>query len=488
MRDALAERFDLLTRQGERGTRYGRHASMEATIEWSWNLLSDVQQRFFSALSVFRGGFGVAAVEAVCAAFDARAQLEALVSASLVRADASPASGTRFSILDTLREFAQERLGDARGLRVRHRAYFLEIAQRAAAADDVVAEREIPNVKHALVTAVEDGDAAYGLDLAVALRPYWEAHGTLPDELRLLGEAADRCGKGAPSLHAGLTLLAQLSLTAGDSERARRYARRALEEAGDPTAKAAALTMLARIDWERDQRDKGIARSLDEALVLAAKAGAENVQADALHVKGTIALKHGEDDGDFRAADELFARAEALYRKIGRPRKAHRVLLSRAGALTGLKRYKEARKLLAECETYFGELDSVADLIAVANMTGFLESAQEHWKEALAAGRRVVDLAWERHAHLWLAMALWNLPQPLLALGEVEAAERLTSFAAGFWERSIGPLSPHDVGVVEEQRKSTAKKLGAQRAKTLWAEGAALSLAEAVQLALTGRD
>jgi hypothetical protein len=121
-------------------------------------------------------------------------------------------------------------------------------------------------------------------------------------------------------------------------------------------------------------------------------------------------------------------------------------------------------------------------------MMGFLESAQEHWKEALAAGRRVVQLAWERHAHLWLATALWNLPQPLLVLGEVETAERLTSFAVGFWERGIGPLSAHDVGVVEKQRKSTAKKLGAQRAKTLWAEGAALSLAEAVQLALTGRD
>ena len=489
MRDALAERFDLLTRQGQAGTRYGRHASMQATIEWSWNLLSDAQQRFFSALSVFRGGFDAVAVEAVCGTRDARAQLEALVSASLIRTEVDPTGGTRFSILDTLREFAQERLGEARELRARHRAYFLDIARRAAAADDAVAGREMPNVKHALVTAMEDGDPAYALELGVALRPHWEAHGTLPDELRLLGEAADRCAKDAPSLHAGLNLLAQLSLTGGDSERARSYAQRALKEAGnEPALKAASLTMLARVDWERDQRDKGVVRSLDEALALAAKAGAESVQADALHVKATIALKHGEDDADFRAAGEFCERAEALYRKIDRPRKAHRVLLSRVGALTGLKRYKEARKLLAECERYFGKLDSVADLIAVANMTGFIDSAQEHWKEALVAGRRVVQLAWERHAHLWLATALWNLPQPMLMLGDVEAAERLTSFAVGFWERGIGPLSAHDVAVVEKQRKSMAKKLGAQGEKTLWAEGAALSLAEAVQLALTGRS
>jgi predicted ATPase len=488
MRDALAERFALLTRQGQRGTRYGRHASLEATIEWSWNLLSDAQQKFFAALSVFRGGFGSAAVEAVCGASDARAQLEALVAASLVRADVNASGGTRFSILDTLREFAQERLGDGRVLRARHRAYFLELARQAAAADDAVAEREMANVKHALVTALEDGDAAYALDLAVELRPYWEAHGAPPDELRLLGAAAERCPKGAPSLHPGLTLLAQLSLTAGDGERARSFAQRALKEADQPTARAAALTMLARIDWEREQRAKSVARSLDEAFALAAHAGAESMLADALHVKGTIALKHGEDDGDFATADGLFARAEALYRKIGRPRKAHRVLLSRVGALTGLKRYPEARKLLAECERYFSTLDSAADLIAVANMTGYLESAQENWKEALAAGRRVVQLAWERHAHLWLATALWNLPHPLLVLGEVEAAERLTSFAVGFWERGIGPLSAYDAGVVDQQRKSTAKKLGARRAKTLWAEGAALSLPEAVQLALTGRD
>ena len=303
----------------------------------------------------------------------------------------------------------------------------------------------------------------------------------------MLGEATEHAPSGA-SLHASFNLLAQLALTAGDAERARVYADRALKEAGnDPARKAATLVMSARIEWERAQRDKGITRSLDQALALATSAGAENVQADALHVRGTIALKHGEDDADFRAADEFFERAEALYRKIGQARKAHRVQLSRSGALTGLKRYKEARKLLAECERYFAELDSVADLIAVANMTGFLESAQERWKEALAAGRRVVQLAWERHAHLWLATALWNLPQPLLMLGDLETAERLTSFAVGFWERGIGPLSPHDAGVVDKQRKSTAKKLGAQREKTLWAEGAALSLEEAVRVAMTGK-
>src|SRR5205814_6213608 len=86
MCDALAERFELLTRQGQRGARYGRHASLQAAIEWSWNLLSPGEQRFFAGLSVFRGGFTADAVEAVCGVRDARASLDALVVDSLVRA------------------------------------------------------------------------------------------------------------------------------------------------------------------------------------------------------------------------------------------------------------------------------------------------------------------------------------------------------------------------------------------------------------------
>jgi len=243
---------------------------------------------------------------------------------------------------------------------------------------------------------------------------------------------------------------------------------------------------LARVNWERDQHDKAVAGSLDEALALAAAAGVTAVEADALRVKATVALKHGSMHADYGAANALFERAEALYTQINQPRWAHRVLLQRVGCLTGLKRYDEAWDMLAKCEQYFARLNSVADLIAVANMTGYLESGQEHWQEAVAAGRRCVQLAWDRHAHLPLALALWNLPQPLVMLGEVGVAARLMAFAAHFWERGIGPLTASDVGTVEQVRKRAAKRLGAKRTATQWAEGARLSLAEAVHLALTG--
>lgn len=486
---ALVERFALLTRQGQRGSRFGRHASLQTTIEWSWDLLSPARQRFFASLSVFRGGWTAAAVGAVCEAPDARAQLEELAADSLLRADADENGVTRFSMLETLREFAQERLDtDTRRLRARHRAYFLQVARQAASADTAIAERDFPNLKQALVAAVEDGEPASALDIGVALRPHWEAHGTLPDELRLLKQALASCPKDEPSLHAGLNLLAELTLAAGDGEQAHGYAQRALEEAGDdPVHRAPALVTVARVRWEREQRGKALIAILDEALALATEAGMAAVQADALRVRATVALKHGAQDADYPTADALFVRAEAAYRAVGQPRWAHRVLVQRAGCLTGLKRYDEARTILARCERYFGGLNSVADLIAVANMTGYLESGQEHWPEAVAAGRRCVQLAWDRHAHFWLALALWNLPSSLVMIGEAALAARLMPFARHFWERSIGTLTASDVAAVEDVRKRVAKHLGVGETKTLWAEGPRLSLAEAVQLALSGR-
>jgi non-specific serine/threonine protein kinase len=121
------------------------------------------------------------AVETVCDARDARDRLEALVVDSLLRADVMEGGTTRFSMLDTLREFAQERrCADEALLRARHRAFYLRVVNEALRDGDALDERDFPNVKQALATAIEDDEPARALELAAAMRPFWEAHGTLP--------------------------------------------------------------------------------------------------------------------------------------------------------------------------------------------------------------------------------------------------------------------------------------------------------------------
>jgi predicted ATPase len=484
---ALDQRFALLMRQGQRAPRHGRHASLQMTAEWSWQLLSPQQQRFFAALSVFRGGWTAFAVESVCATADAGAQLEQLVADSLLRAETDAQGTTRFSMLETLREFAQERLGaDRHTLRARHRAHYLQLARAAAAAESAVHEEEIPNLQQAIGSAVADDDPATALAIGVALRPHWEARGMPPAVLRLLEQAQASCPPDDPNLFTGLNLLALMALNSSDTEQAHAYAARTLTLAGSaPARRAPALVTLARVSWERHQRGEEVQPLLDEALALATAADLPHAHADALRVMATVALKHGSRHADYARADALFAQAEAMYRRAGQPSWAHRVLLSRVGCLTGRERYAEARQSLAVCEQYFAAHASTADLIAAANMTGYLESGQEHWREAVAAGTRCIQLAWDRHARLSLITALWNLPHPLAMLGDATVAATLMAFSARFWERNIGPLSPSDVSTVEDLRRMLTEALGAERVATVWAAGAELSLPEAVRLALT---
>src|SRR5262249_38538819 len=129
----LEHRFDFLV--SPRSDLPPRHLSLHAALEWSYQLLSLELQRFFCRLSVFRGGWTVEAAEAVCAEPLAQAYLAQLVERSLVVA-AEQGEAMRFGMLETLREFGQERLQESEEeaqARSRQLAYFLDWAERANA-------------------------------------------------------------------------------------------------------------------------------------------------------------------------------------------------------------------------------------------------------------------------------------------------------------------------------------------------------------------
>jgi non-specific serine/threonine protein kinase len=158
MLERLERRFDLLV--SRRRDAPGRHATLRATIEWSWGLLPPDLQRFFAQLSVFRGGWTLEAAEAVTGDPNALLYLTELRERSLVVSDEEDleeeppcdpdapvenapvvtatteeaAAGMRFRMLESLREFASERLnesGERAALAARHLAYFLRLAEAA---------------------------------------------------------------------------------------------------------------------------------------------------------------------------------------------------------------------------------------------------------------------------------------------------------------------------------------------------------------------
>ena len=107
--DRLDERFVLLARRKSQVA--DRHRSLRAAVDWSYELLTEPEQRLFARLGVFSASVGVAEVEAVCACGDVLDVLDQLVDRSLVTAR-EVGGATRYGMLETLREYARERLAE----------------------------------------------------------------------------------------------------------------------------------------------------------------------------------------------------------------------------------------------------------------------------------------------------------------------------------------------------------------------------------------
>ncbi|HEY4020247.1 MAG TPA: helix-turn-helix domain-containing protein [Pseudonocardiaceae bacterium] len=181
-----------------------RQQTLRATIDWSYSLLDEAEQKLFIRLAVFAGGCALEAAEAVCAfgddAMDLLDAIESLVDKSLVwQGRATDHTEPRLRMLETIREYALELLAeadDAETIRRRHADYFVAWAEQAAAelagpacADWLARlEDERDNLRTALRWACDHGEAKLALRLALALNPFWESRGHLAEGRRWLGE------------------------------------------------------------------------------------------------------------------------------------------------------------------------------------------------------------------------------------------------------------------------------------------------------------
>jgi predicted ATPase/class 3 adenylate cyclase len=313
----LGRRLDLL--RGGRDAEV-RQQTLRATIEWSYDLLEVDEQRLFAKLAAFRGGCTLDAAEAICEAeLD---QLQSLVDKSLVRVR----EDQRFWMLETIREFAGERLrdsGEEERLRRRHAEFFLRLAESANLTPDTVelgqhhdvALAEQDNLRAAIDWASASGDVLLALELTLALDSFWVAHD--PHEgARIVTALVEAAGSLPPELHAR-TLRTQGGLTyiTGDFELGTAFHKQALEafrRLGDEPAVAHMLhreaSEAARIgDFDR-------ARALsDESLAIHGRIGSRSGEAMALGVLTNIAA----GERRFDEALELARRTASLAGEVG---------------------------------------------------------------------------------------------------------------------------------------------------------------------------
>jgi predicted ATPase len=175
-----------------------RQQTLRATIAWSYDLLASAEQRLFRQLGVFVGGFTLQAVEALVKAgpddVDLLEAISGLVGQSVVFVQPLDETTPRYRMLETIREFALERLdasGEAKETRRRHAEFFRDLAERAEPmllgtperrTWNAQLERDHDNVRAALAWSLSaDGELGVGVALAGALGWYWLESGSLQE-------------------------------------------------------------------------------------------------------------------------------------------------------------------------------------------------------------------------------------------------------------------------------------------------------------------
>jgi predicted ATPase/DNA-binding SARP family transcriptional activator len=485
----LGNRFRLLTG----GSRAGlpRHRTLEAAIEWSYDLLSETEQVCFRRMAVFAGGCTMDAVEAVCP--DEALPLEAIFETVTALIDRSLLTteerfGTmRYSMLESIHQYALGRLaaaGEAAAVRGRHHAWLLDFAMEADLAgpdqaawlDLLDAERD--NFRAGLEWSLAPPertphrDPSLALALAGALAPFWLVRGPVAVARATLDAALTAAGPGADRRLRAMALdgAGQLASVQADQAAQRAYQQESLaiwRELGDDVRVASTLGGLGSV--AHIQAEYAAAQAMyAEALDLAERAGDAHQMGQALSGLGRLALH--QDDQD--AATKYYTESMARFREVGDLRRAT-LILGNLGVVA----------------INTGELD-----LAEQRLTEHLENARRLGDRKLTSGAltnlglvafRAGDLARAATLHqqaLELSGQLGDRRLEVVALGNlglVAAQRKNYVTAAQFWLRSL------DLTEAVGERRSRAEILeelaavesaagNAQRAATLFGASQAI--------------
>jgi predicted ATPase/class 3 adenylate cyclase len=488
----LSNRLALLT--GGARDRPTRQQTLRGTIDWSYSLLSPEEQTLFARLSVFSGGWTFEAAEATCfegLGLDPLDGMSSLVEKSIVRQFGEE---PRFGMLDTIREYAGEKLAlspVANELRRGHAGFFLRFVEDAEsglggpALQDTLRrlEEEHDNLRAAL-TWLLAAEPASALRLAAALRRFWEMRGHLAEGRRWLTEALDRAGAAPPDLRArallGAGTLARCQADFATAQAALTESLDLFKEAGDDAGAAGALGQLGLMAEQQGDLERALTLH-DESLALRRAIGDTWGIATSLNNLGLLAHHRG----DFARARDLFTESLTLNRRLDYPRGIRIALNSLGMVLEEQGEYDDAEHFYRESVEIgreLGDRHGIGYGLINLGLVGVKRRDAAAALTWLGEGLRLVAELGDRFATV---MALNGLAQAALQCGEVERSAALLAAT-----ETLLDAAGIQIGDAERQRREASiaagrNALGEPEFGAVWQAGTRLSPEEAIAL---GRD
>jgi predicted ATPase len=537
----LDDGFHLLT--GGSRTALPRQQTLRASIDWSWNLLSESERTLLQRLTVFTGGWTLEAAESVCSAEGSIAPREVselmtqLVAKSLVIVDRHPRRERRFHLHETIRQYADEKLleaGELENILSQHLKYFLDLSERAEPAlhgpqqmdwyHRLTDERDNLRValEHAAGLAASSADLEAGLLISARLVDYWVAsdyreglhwsteliqnsasqrfplarakaliaQGWLlwsMQQFEAVRSIAEEClaifrryGDLLGEYDA-LILLGNMQHFAGGIEQRAEYARQALALARSMGDDLRQAFALFVLGW--DQRDPHTARAcLEEAVVLFRHGGDWRFLAQTLGMLGLTVLLND----DLEAAETFLQEAYEVNQRINRS--AMEYVLTGKGIVCMLRgEYGQARAFLQE---NIDNLEKMGNRMSVLWGRARLGDLALHEGSVAEAHQLLLETIQDFHKdghRNGLAFALDKLARLYVLTDKAETAARLigwsdaTRVAIGDSRPSIEQTDLNrDIAVIQG-------KIGAAAYETAYTAGQALTLNDVVALASSGK-
>lgn len=537
IQNRLDNRFRLLTDNHRVGL--PRHWTLLASVEWSYELLSENEQCLFQRLSVFRSGFSLEAAEVVCsgnglAAARIEDTLTSLVDKSLVMVSQRAGKYTRFGMLETLREFGKEKVTQQESNEEtsrRHAYYFLTLAEEAypqlfgpqQRSWRERLRREYDNIRAVLRWSLWNQEVEVCLHLGVALwEGFWLRHGYYQEGQQYLKRILALSHGTISSLRARVSLgIAVLAWAQGDIDRADRWLQNSLalgKETGDTAVIAWTFSYQGKIKRYWGERRQAV-ELFQRSLASFRQIGDHRGIAWQLYDLGFLA----HNQGKHQSAKSFIQESLALHRQMGN-RWAMCWPLSMFGNFAIVERnYERAHQIFQEVLSIYQEQKNKRGQIyihcclgCVAVLKGINEEAKLHFLEADQLAKQMGDQAWivdcmfflgrlarfqgkyqqarsllDRHLPLALETNqrydiirdLYEYASLARAQGHLQRAATLLGAASRLSECHACPLIPFDQHFYECEDIEIQATLGKEAFVQAWEKGAAMALATAVAYA-----